>query len=61
MGRNAINFPASVRSPILPLASTSPSVWGIRPDELPQPGYSAQEIMNAIHLGRNQRPAVDVL
>jgi len=26
-------------------------VWGIRPDELPQPGYSAQEIMNAIHAG----------
>lgn len=27
------------------------SVWGISPDELPQPGYSAQEIMNAIHAG----------
>jgi assimilatory nitrate reductase catalytic subunit len=26
-------------------------VWGIEPDELPQPGYSAQEIMNAIHAG----------
>jgi assimilatory nitrate reductase catalytic subunit len=26
-------------------------VWGIAPDELPQPGYSAQEIMNAIHAG----------
>ena len=26
-------------------------VWGITPDELPQPGYSAQEIMNAIHSG----------
>ena len=26
-------------------------VWGISPDELPQPGYSAQEIMNAIHAG----------
>ena len=26
-------------------------VWGIRPEELPQPGYSAQEIMNAIHQG----------
>jgi assimilatory nitrate reductase catalytic subunit len=26
-------------------------VWGIRPEELPQPGYSAQEIMNAIHRG----------
>jgi assimilatory nitrate reductase catalytic subunit len=26
-------------------------VWGISPDELPQPGYSAQEIMNAIHSG----------
>lgn len=26
-------------------------VWGIRPDELPQPGYTAQEIMNAIHSG----------
>src|SRR5215510_8573558 len=26
-------------------------VWGIRPDELAQPGYSAQEIMNAIHAG----------
>lgn len=26
-------------------------VWGIQPDELPQPGYSAQEIMNAIHEG----------
>jgi assimilatory nitrate reductase catalytic subunit len=26
-------------------------VWGIRPEELPQPGYSAQEIMNAIHSG----------
>jgi assimilatory nitrate reductase catalytic subunit len=27
------------------------AVWGISPDELPQPGYSAQEIMNAIHAG----------
>src|SRR5207248_8291894 len=27
------------------------AVWGISPDELPQPGYSAQEIMNAIHSG----------
>jgi assimilatory nitrate reductase catalytic subunit len=26
-------------------------VWGIRPEELPQPGYSAQEIMNAVHRG----------
>ena len=26
-------------------------VWGIQPDELPGPGYSAQEIMNAIHAG----------
>jgi len=26
-------------------------VWGISPDELPQPGYSAVEIMNAIHRG----------
>jgi assimilatory nitrate reductase catalytic subunit len=26
-------------------------VWGISPDELPQPGYSAVEIMNAIHAG----------
>ena len=26
-------------------------VWGISPEELPQPGYSAQEIMNAIHAG----------
>ena len=26
-------------------------VWGIAPEELPQPGYSAQEIMNAIHAG----------
>lgn len=26
-------------------------VWGISPDELPQPGYSAQEVMNAIHSG----------
>jgi assimilatory nitrate reductase catalytic subunit len=26
-------------------------VWGITPDDLPQPGYSAQEIMNAIHSG----------
>jgi len=26
-------------------------VWGISPEELPQPGYSAQEIMNAIHSG----------
>jgi assimilatory nitrate reductase catalytic subunit len=26
-------------------------VWGIRPDDLPQPGYSAVEIMNAIHAG----------
>jgi assimilatory nitrate reductase catalytic subunit len=26
-------------------------VWGISPDDLPQPGYSAQEIMNAIHAG----------
>jgi len=27
------------------------SVWGISPDDLPQPGYSAQEIMEAIHRG----------
>ncbi len=27
------------------------SVWGISPDELPGPGLSAQEIMNAIHAG----------
>ena len=26
-------------------------VWGISPEDLPQPGYSAQEIMNAIHAG----------
>jgi assimilatory nitrate reductase catalytic subunit len=26
-------------------------VWGISPDELPAPGYSAVEIMNAIHSG----------
>jgi assimilatory nitrate reductase catalytic subunit len=26
-------------------------VWGIRPEELPQPGYSAEEIMEAIHGG----------
>src|SRR4029077_20075913 len=26
-------------------------VWGIEPDEIPQAGYSAQEIMNAIHSG----------
>jgi assimilatory nitrate reductase catalytic subunit len=26
-------------------------VWGISPDELPQPGYTAQEIMEAIHRG----------
>ncbi len=26
-------------------------VWDIEPDELPGPGYSAQEIMNAIHAG----------
>ncbi len=26
-------------------------VWGITPEELPQPGYTAQEIMNAIHRG----------
>ena len=26
-------------------------VWGISPDEIPQPGYSAVEIMNAIHAG----------
>jgi len=26
-------------------------VWGIRPDELPQAGYTAVEIMNAIHAG----------
>jgi assimilatory nitrate reductase catalytic subunit len=26
-------------------------VWGIRPEELPQPGYTAEEIMEAIHRG----------
>ncbi|HLH10061.1 MAG TPA: molybdopterin oxidoreductase family protein [Terriglobales bacterium] len=26
-------------------------VWGIRPEDLPQPGYSAEEIMEAIHWG----------
>ncbi len=26
-------------------------VWGIKPEELPQPGYSAEEIMEAIHRG----------
>jgi assimilatory nitrate reductase catalytic subunit len=25
--------------------------WGIKPEELPQPGYSAEEIMEAIHRG----------
>lgn len=27
------------------------SVWGISPEDLPQPGYTAAEIMNAIHAG----------
>src|SRR6185369_3025662 len=27
------------------------SIWGISPDDLPGPGLSAQEIMNAIHSG----------
>jgi len=27
------------------------SVWGISPDEIPGPGYTAVEIMNAIHAG----------
>ncbi len=27
------------------------AVWGISPDEIPQAGYTAQEIMNAIHEG----------
>ena len=27
------------------------SVWGIAPEDLPQAGYTAQEIMNAIHSG----------
>ena len=49
MDRNAINFPASVRSPIQPLASTWLESGAFEPEELPQPGYSAQEIMNAIH------------
>jgi assimilatory nitrate reductase catalytic subunit len=26
-------------------------VWGIRPEDLPQPGYTAEEIMEAIHRG----------
>lgn len=26
-------------------------VWGIKPDDLPQPGYTAEEIMEAIHRG----------
>ncbi len=26
-------------------------VWGIKPDDLPQPGYTAEEIMQAIHRG----------
>ena len=26
-------------------------VWGISPDDIPQPGYTAQEIVNAIHAG----------
>ena len=26
-------------------------VWGIQPEDLPQPGYTAQEVMNAIHSG----------
>ena len=50
-GRSAINFPASDPSPIPPPASILRGVWGIKPEELPQPGYSAQEIMNAIHRG----------
>src|SRR5262249_33185720 len=29
-------------------------VWGVSPDELPQPGYSAQELMNAIHAGESK-------
>ena len=36
-------------------------VWGISPEELPQPGYSAQEIMNAIHSGEIKGTAFDLL
>ena len=36
-------------------------VWGISPDELPGPGYTAVEIMNAIHTRRDQRAALYLL
>ncbi len=36
-------------------------VWGIEPEEIPQAGYTAQEIMNAIHEGEIKALAVDLL
>ena len=42
-GRRSINDPAA-RAHVA-------NVWGIAPEDLPQAGYSAQEIMNAIHAG----------
>jgi len=42
-GQRSINDPAA-REHVA-------KVWGIRPDEIPGPGVSAQEIMNLIHAG----------
>ena len=51
MVRNAINFPANVRSPILLRASTSPKCGAFVLTTCRRPGYSAVEIMEAIHRG----------
>src|SRR5258708_1019488 len=48
MARNVTNFP--VRDPLATRAHTA-KIWGIAPDEIPQAGYSAVEIMEAIHRG----------
>ena len=50
-GRNAISCPGSELLTDPAAREHVAKVWGISPDELPQPGYSAEEIMEAIHRG----------
>ena len=50
-GRNATNSPAAAIWPTRSTAPTSAGVWGIDPDELPQPGVDAYEIFRKIDRG----------
>ena len=51
MGRSATNFRVNDRLIDPEAREHVAGVWGISPEELPQPGYRGQEIMNAIHRG----------